>query len=1003
MNGKLTACTVALFAVVSVSDGALTVEQLPPADTAGVLLPSAGSAALDGDDGSGAAPELSPAEGVAGADSVLSPEGIVDGAVSPDQIVPSALPASPAVVRPATQAELRRMSEAELFALAFGRAAPERPRQLIYIMFVDGRSTGNTEVVYDENFSDFRFISPLLGEYLDAVIIPDDRAEAGDSAGYFTASVLTAAGYDVSVDERMHEMRIDIPPGKKVLQRLNLKGGYVWQPRGERVKPAFFSLYMNYTASEMLAYSSVAYNVAGIKFSRSDFSRAPLYVSCNGAAAMLKWTLEGSAWAREPVMGEPFTSDNYRRGDARLVREFVPRHSRLTLGDVYLSFGGRAVGGARYEYNEGLFGNNPQDDESTITFFMPRAGTVEVYMDGIYRQRFNLPAGRHEVRGFGGETGRNSVRLMLRMEDGSVEEVPFEYIQAPPGNMRKGESRVSAVVGVRRDAVPRPLAYDYDPQEPALSYDYLYGLTHTVSLGVTGLSSPFNNVMLAQTAFNFGRFGRMSLQGGANFMPGSGAPAGQYVNVSYSPNISPGIIRLNRQITGRLDGGPLPNIGLSARGYYSTAAYNPDPFSDTERENRDMAGVSGNLGFGFLRGSISMGGGVTFNRETETDAVAGAEHHPIDYNYGVRLSQRLLGVAMSASAGINFINGVKRPYFSTNMGRGFGVGAGLSRSYGKHRLSASASAGVGLSYTPLIMQEILPADTLPYEEGPQYEVALGDSVNSSVSGSAGANWNWSSGGYGAGSRSYSANFTMRDVFNLDIPEVRATLMQNHNRAALNAGYGMTMRNTYFAETQYQYVNTTLSGSFMFADGLWAFGRPVSGGFVLIDARNSLAGSKVHVDRSHYYRQDHSHNGWLGAAYKTGVSAHTNTPITLTLTDAPYGAILENNRFYVTGGYKQGYALRIGSRDGIMVQTRLRDGARPLSYTYVRVEREDDPGELKLATFTGGDGTLQLGDLAPGTVYRLSFGSAVSIKEILIEVPKNAAAILELPDITVVRE
>jgi len=291
------------------------------------------------------------------------------------------------------------------------------------------------------------------------------------------------------------------------------------------------------------------------------------------------------------------------------------------------------------------------------------------------------------------------------------------------------------------------------------------------------------------------------------------------------------------------------------------------------------------------------------------------------------------------------------------------------------------------------------------DDGPLYELALGDSVYSSISGSAAANWSWASGGFGAGSHRYSANLTMRDIFEPEIPAFRASLMQNYNRASLMANYGMTYRSSTFAEMQYQYLNTTLSGSFMFADGLWAFGRPVSGGFILVDARNSLKGSNVHVDRSHSHRQDLSRNGWLGAAYKSGITTNSNTQMVLTLTDAPFGSILENNRFYVTGGYRQGYALRIGSKDGVLVQTRLFDGGRPLSYSYVRVEREGGRGDqpTRHATFTGGDGTLQLGDLAPGAVYRISFGAAQEIRDVLISIPGNAGAILELPDIAVERE
>jgi hypothetical protein len=382
---------------------------------------------------------------------------------------PPSLPAPPesagsadsagAARRPATRAELGRMSREELFRLAFGRSAAARPRDVIMVLVAEGRPLGNTEVVYSADFASFRFISPEFARYLDTLLLPERRSEAGDSVGYFSSSALKSAGYTIGADELSHELHIILPSDGKALQRTNLKGGYAWEPRGEPISPAFFSFVLNYSLSESFLYARTRYGYEGGLFALEggqDFSRYPAELFTDWALNARGWVLEGTASFWEPSGGRALSWENYRRGDVRLVREIVPWQGRLTAIDVGLDAGGGSVGGVRYEYNRSFFGGSARDEESSVAFFLPKSGWVEVFINGVFRGRFRLPAGRHEVTGFGGETGRNDARLVLRMDDGSVEEVPFDYYAGHPRNLAGGESRYSLAAGFRRETAPSP-------------------------------------------------------------------------------------------------------------------------------------------------------------------------------------------------------------------------------------------------------------------------------------------------------------------------------------------------------------------------------------------------------------------------------------------------------------------------------------------------------------------------------------------------------------------
>jgi len=923
------------------------------------------------------------------------PETETSGII-PD-IIPESAPDSAApVVRPRSRREVRQMSREDIFRLAFGRGAAQRSRTLVLMLFAEGYRLGNVEIVYDDDFSAFRFISPALSQYLDTLLVPEARPAAGDSAGYFYSKTLIAKGYEVVADEQKYELYVTAPPDGKALQRRNLQGGYAVAPVGRKIDPAILSFYMNYRLSDSYTYAD--YRIYSSVFNNSLRARADL--NFDGALNLLGFVLEGSGWAGEPDDGQPWTWDNYRRYDVRLVRDIAAWNARVTAGDV------GSMGGLRYEHNNWMFGGDPRDGESSVSFFMPRHGYVEVYMDGVYRQRFLLPAGRHQLSGFGGLVGRNRVRLLLRMDDGSIEEVPFEYVLGDPRNVRRGEARYSFEAGFERRAVASPMCYEYDLDEPGGVVDFMYGVSRTVSAGVTGQASKHNGVAGIQASWDDNAVGWMTLRANVSVTPVDAAlVTGQRLDVTWSPNLAPAVKRLNRRISGDLrNDPPLSSVGFSLRGYYQSAVYNTSLFGDAGLvggvpKNLVAGGVSGVLSFAAFRGSVSASGGIVLYRDT---AAVWGRYSCGEYNYGLRVSQTFDGIPISLGAGVNVTDGVSRPYFSVNTGYNFGLGLRHSTVYRKHRFSTSSTVGMNVAYTPLELQEVTPEDP---DSVPYYVVDFSpDADELALNLRADAGWQWSSGNYGNGAQSYSAT--------VSLPNLPDNL--NHNAATS----GRQVFNRGLLVENYRYTNTTgrnmdrlthsvgaaWSGSFMFADGMWALGRPVSGGFILADARHSLRGANVHINRSHYYNKDYSRNGWFGAAYQNSAAEYSPTTIRLTLTDAPPGAMLENNRFYALGGYRQGYALRLGAKERVLLQIRFTDSGKPVTYAYATVEPESaTDASVRRATFTGGDGVLQMSDLERGEAYIIRFDGSANIKPVTIEIPRDAELVFEHPDVVVIKE
>ena len=900
--------------------------------------------------------------------------------------------------RPRTQQELGRMSREELFRLAFGRAAPDRPRSLMMRVFAEGRTFGSAEIVYNEDFSSFDFRSPPLTRFLDELLLPETRAKAGDSTGFFNSAALRAAGYEISTDDIKFEMFITVPPEDKAVQRTYLSGYYETAPEGEELKPAHVSFYANYRLDYRHRYTSYDYGPQYQNESRpgGEFFRYPAVFDADGALSALGFVLEGSAYAREPLAWDRESARrSFERGDVRLVRDIVPWQSRVSAGDVGIYsdiLGGEALGGLRWERNGWFFGNDPRGKHSFANFFMAKAGWVEVYLNGAYSRRVYLPAGHHELGGFGGDVGRNQVLLVLRADDGSIEEIPFEYTLDDPRGMQRGETRWSATAGFRRAPDAAPMRYQYIVEDPAAHADILYGLLNWMSVGLAAQGSGRNGAAGTQILMDMGAGGWADLRA---YVSGAGYERhGERVDLSYTAKLQPAVARLNKLITGSLQREVLPRASLSARGYWQSPFYSASLFgAPAANRSPALAGTSGNLGLSMFNLNLTATGGVNFTSDTADYSDYGAS----GYTYGARLSYSINQAAFSVSAGEN-VSGrgktrVHSPYFNanTNYALGFRVR--------NHRFSASSSTD---------MRRVQVAERAAAVRDPQTgatrDTIIPEHGENRWGYGVSAGWRWSNNGSGAGAQSYSAGVGWRSD---GWPVYSGIAQYDHNRASMTLNYGSSHYEYSGYSQDAHDARAFLSGSLMMADGLLALGRPVSNGFVLADTRGNMRGAKVHVNRSHHFRQDLSRSGLLGAAYHNRLMEYRPTQLTLTLTDIPPGAFWEQGKYYALGAYKRGYALRVGTKAQVILQVRLTDAGKPLSYAYLTVEPDEEAaggGEPERRTsFTGGDGILQIGGLAPGRSYRIKFGASTYLKDVIIDVPADAGAIVELPDVAVERE
>ncbi len=886
--------------------------------------------------------------------------------------------------------DLGSMSPEDLFLAAFKK---ERVRAHYFMVHFtgDGKNLGNTEVSYDSAFADFTFYSIPFSQYLDSILIPSARSKINGTDGLFHSKQLKDFGFEVNLNEWVYELRIDLPPEIKVLQSMNFGG--TSEPRGTQIKPAFFSFYANLSAREGFNYNNYRYYEPSYT-KEYDYNRGAIYLDMDGAMALGGFVLESSYSLKEP-QGEETLKENISRGDVRLVKDFYSLSSRLTLGDV----GGvsnlmiyESMAGIRYEHNERMFDHSRPVRSHKVSFYLPRASQVEIHIDGKLNRRLFLPSGYHEIYGITGHSGLNTVQVFVPDASGTLKEVRYDFELGDGRTLFKGESRYSLTSGIMRSPTHRPATFKYHTDEPGLNAEYIYGLFHSLSAGFLSQLSK-QNTMMGLQLLSSNPLGYTELFGLVN---ADSLFLGKQLSLKHTDSSALGKrVELRHSVYIDRPSEYLENLNFSLSGYFQSSKYNPYLFRPRDYASDNFAGVFGNVSTAFLQTYASAHLGVSFYKESEYQGFT-------DWLYGISVSKGIYGLSLTANATSN----VGKYYTSYS----FSIGAFYAFGIDKHRIRLSGNLSRQYynmdSYYVKNLDQNEPPD-FDYEtdyEGDEYMEIPGYS-GSRLYKRATLDWSWSDGGRNIGGQSYSANVAIQD----NLGNVYSGFAARHyfNRAEIGVSSNFSYYENPYGnrDTRVLVIGGRVATSFMFADGLWAFGRPVRQGFVLADVNNSLSGSTVRVNYSAAYNTDYSRSGSLGAAYQNNIGNYGVNTINIRLSDMPIGAWVEQDQYYAIGAYKQGYALRLGNDVRTFMQVSLKDERGFLSNIYVAIFQLDSKNKItnKRATFTAKDGTLQMGNLIPGEKYRLGFDPSTYIKDIEIEIPKDAGPFLELPTITVERE
>lgn len=193
-----------------------------------------------------------------------------------------------------------------------------------------------------------------------------------------------------------------------------------------------------------------------------------------------------------------------------------------------------------------------------------------------------------------------------------------------------------------------------------------------------------------------------------------------------------------------------------------------------------------------------------------------------------------------------------------------------------------------------------------------------------------------------------------------------------NRYSLNAQH--TSRFNDFSEDKSSHFSRVeLASALVFSGANFAIGRPIGESFAIIKPYSNLANNRIDVDMSDEGSRVHSDG--FGAMVVPDLPAYSEQLLSYDVTDLPPGYDLGEGMFALNPGYKQGYALEVGSDAIITVMGSLIDKqtGEPISLLAGKAISQTDKNFEVLDFFTNRSGRFAISGLKPGS-YLLKLNS-----------------------------
>ncbi len=181
-----------------------------------------------------------------------------------------------------------------------------------------------------------------------------------------------------------------------------------------------------------------------------------------------------------------------------------------------------------------------------------------------------------------------------------------------------------------------------------------------------------------------------------------------------------------------------------------------------------------------------------------------------------------------------------------------------------------------------------------------------------------------------------------------------------------------------------------SGAVAFADGHVAVGRPITDGFAIVTAHESLDGANLSVGTDGNHARPTSDS--LGPLLISDLPSYSITELPITVDNAPAGYDLGSGLFKLRPAYRSGYVLQAGSEYSVTATGTLQVDGKPIVLLSGLAKEQSDAKPRRVVVFTNASGRFCAEGLKPGRWRIEMIGDSPKCFQLIV--PENTSGIFD---------
>ncbi|HSK39526.1 MAG TPA: fimbrial biogenesis outer membrane usher protein, partial [Arenibaculum sp.] len=286
------------------------------------------------------------------------------------------------------------------------------------------------------------------------------------------AASLERDGLSISVDAGELVLRVETAPHVRRTVLLDFAtGGNTDVSAAALLRPATLSAYANLRATQV--WSRPTQTGDGV-----ESGREPLAAGVDGAVNLSGWVIEAEGFYGGGA------DRLWRRGNLRVVTDFVDSRLRFAAGDVAYPLagfqGGQPLGGIAVARNFLLDPYETFTPSGQQRFVLEEPAVVEVEVNGRPTRLLRLAPGSYDLRNFPGTTGTNDVVIRITGQSGREQVIAFPFF-FDNSLLAPGVHEFAYVAGLPSSVDDG--RYSYDEDRAMVSGLHRFGLDDRLTLG----------------------------------------------------------------------------------------------------------------------------------------------------------------------------------------------------------------------------------------------------------------------------------------------------------------------------------------------------------------------------------------------------------------------------------------------------------------------------------------------------------------------------------------